>query len=72
MGFIYAVVGATGNVGREILQILAERSVPSSEVIAIASSASKGIEVPYGDDAVYRKQDHFHECCMERMSMHAR
>ena len=52
MGFIYAVVGATGNVGREILQILAERSVPSSEVIAIASAASKGIEVPYGDDAV--------------------
>ena len=52
MGFNYAVVGATGNVGREILQILAERSVPSSEVIAIASAASKGIEVPYGDDAV--------------------
>ena len=54
MGFIYAVVGATGNVGREILQILAERSVPSSEVIAIASSTSKGIEVPYGDDAVLK------------------
>ncbi len=54
MGFNYAVVGATGNVGREILQILAERSVPSSEVIAIASSASKGIEVPYGDDAVLK------------------
>ena len=54
MGFNYAVVGATGNVGREILQILAERSVPSSEVIAIASAASKGIEVPYGDDAVLK------------------
>ena len=54
MGFNYAVVGATGNVGREILQILAERSVPSSEVIAIASSASKGLEVPYGDDAVLK------------------
>ena len=54
MGFNYAVVGATGNVGREILQILAERSVPLSEVIAIASSASKGIEVPYGDDAVLK------------------
>ena len=54
MGFNYAVVGATGNVGREILQILAERSVPSSEVIAIASSTSKGIEVPYGDDAVLK------------------
>ena len=52
MGFNYAVVGATGNVGREILQILAERSVPSSEVIAIASAASNGLEVPYGDDAV--------------------
>tara|TARA_B100000700_G_scaffold39893_1_gene40358 strand:- start:652 stop:1674 length:1023 start_codon:yes stop_codon:yes gene_type:complete len=54
MGFIYAVVGATGNVGREILQILAERSVPSSEVIAIASAASKGLEVPYGHDAVLK------------------
>jgi len=54
MGFNYAVVGATGNVGREILQILAERSVPSSEVIAIASAASQGIEVPYGDDAVLK------------------
>ena len=54
MGFNYAVVGATGNVGREILQILAERSVPSSEVIAIASAASKGLEVPYGDDAVLK------------------
>ena len=54
MGFNYAVVGATGNVGREILQILAERRVPSSEVIAIASAASKGIEVPYGDDAVLK------------------
>ena len=54
MGFNYAVVGATGNVGREILQILAERSVPPSEVVAIASSASKGIEVAYGDDAVLK------------------
>ena len=43
MLFNYAVVGATGNVGREILQILAERSVPSSEVIAIASAASKDL-----------------------------
>ena len=54
MGFNYAVVGATGNVGRDILQILAERSVPASEVIAIASAASKGLEVPYGDDAVLK------------------
>lgn len=49
MGFKVAVVGATGNVGREMLSILAERAFPADEVIALASSRSLGTEVSYGD-----------------------
>ena len=41
-GFKVAVAGATGNVGREMLAILAERRFPVSEVVALASSASIG------------------------------
>lgn len=44
-----AVVGATGNVGREILNILAERKFPASEVVALASKNSVGRKVSYGD-----------------------
>ncbi len=54
MGEKYAVVGATGNVGREILQILAERGVPAEAVIALASSRSVGVEVSYGEDEVLK------------------
>ena len=49
MGYKVAVVGATGNVGREMLEILAERSFPADEVIALASRRSLGSEVSYGD-----------------------
>jgi aspartate-semialdehyde dehydrogenase len=49
MGFKVAVVGATGNVGREMLGILAERSFPADEVVALASRRSQGTEVSYGD-----------------------
>ncbi|PCI63377.1 MAG: aspartate-semialdehyde dehydrogenase [Kordiimonadales bacterium] len=49
MGFRVAVVGATGNVGREILNILSEREYPATEVIAIASRKSIGQQVGYGD-----------------------
>ncbi|WP_262693923.1 aspartate-semialdehyde dehydrogenase [Kordiimonas aquimaris] len=49
MGFRVAVVGATGNVGREMLNILAERDFPASEVIAIASRRSMGQIVDFGD-----------------------
>ncbi len=52
MGLRVAVVGATGNVGREILQTLAEREFPIDEVFAIASSASVGREVSFGEDDV--------------------
>lgn len=49
MGYKVAVVGATGNVGREILSILAERGFPADEVVALASRRSMGVEVSYGD-----------------------
>jgi len=49
MGFKVAVVGATGNVGREMLNILDEREFPADEVVAIASRRSQGTEVSYGD-----------------------
>ena len=49
MGYRVAVVGATGNVGREMMQILAEREFPVDEVAAVASSRSQGTEVEYGD-----------------------
>ena len=49
MGYRVAVVGATGNVGREMLAILAEREFPMDEVAAVASSRSQGVEVEIGD-----------------------
>src|ERR1700753_2269767 len=49
MGYKVAVVGATGNVGREMLNILDERSFPADEVVALASRKSMGQEVSYGD-----------------------
>ena len=42
MGFKVAVVGATGNVGREMLDILAERRFPADEVVALASAFTSG------------------------------
>ncbi|MEA1677051.1 aspartate-semialdehyde dehydrogenase [Nitrospirillum sp. BR 11163] len=56
MGYKVAVVGATGNVGREMLQILAEREFPVSEVVALASERSIGSEISFGDDDL-RVQD---------------
>ena len=49
MGYRVAFVGATGNVGREMMQILAEREFPCDEVTAVASSRSTGTEVEFGD-----------------------
>jgi aspartate-semialdehyde dehydrogenase len=49
MGYKVAVVGATGNVGREMLNILEERKFPADEVYAIASRRSIGTEVSFGD-----------------------
>ena len=49
MSYNVAVVGATGNVGREMLTILDERQFPVNEVHALASRRSVGIEVSFGD-----------------------
>ena len=49
MGYKVAVVGATGNVGRELLNILHEREFPVDDVVALASSRSVGKEVSFGD-----------------------
>ncbi len=54
MGYRVAVVGATGAVGAEMLNILAERDFPADEVIALASSASIGREVSFGDKDVLK------------------
>jgi aspartate-semialdehyde dehydrogenase len=49
MGYKIAVVGATGNVGREMLAILDERGFPADTVVALASRRSQGTEVSFGD-----------------------
>lgn len=54
--FKVAVVGATGNVGREILSILAEREFPVGEVVALASASSRGKEVSFGEDITLKVQ----------------
>src|SRR6202166_2481612 len=56
MGFRVAVVGATGNVGREMLSTLAERDFPADEVVALASSRSVGREVSFGWDDILKVQ----------------
>jgi len=54
MGYRVAVVGATGAVGREMLQTLAERKFPADKVYALASTNSSGKEVSYGDDVTLK------------------
>jgi aspartate-semialdehyde dehydrogenase len=60
MGYKVAVVGATGNVGRAMLEILAERQFPADEVVALASRRSIGVEVSFGDAILKTKAlDHY-------------
>ena len=62
MGYRVAVVGATGNVGREMLNILAERQFPLDEVAAVASPRSTGDIIDFGDsgeELKVRNIDHF-------------
>jgi aspartate-semialdehyde dehydrogenase len=62
MGYRIAVVGATGNVGREMLNILAEREFPIDEIAALASSRSTGDMIPFGEDGrelKVRNVEHF-------------
>ena len=56
MGYKVAVAGATGNVGREILNILHERDFPADEIFPLASEASLGREVSYGEDDILTVQ----------------
>ena len=49
MGYKVAIVGATGNVGREMLNVLADRKFPVSELVPLASRRSLGTEVSFGD-----------------------
>jgi len=49
MGYRIAVAGATGNVGREMLNILAEREFPIDDIVALASRRSLGSECTFGD-----------------------
>ena len=60
MGYNVAIVGATGNVGRAMLEILEERRFPADEVVALASRRSIGVEVSYGDTILKAKAlDHY-------------
>src|ERR1700681_2039030 len=62
MGYKVAVVGATGNVGREMLNILAEREFPASEVVALASRRSMGVECSFGDRTLKVKALDHYDC----------
>ncbi len=55
MGYKVVVAGATGNVGREMLNILAEREFPVDEIVALASRKSLGTEVSFGDTTLKTK-----------------
>ena len=55
MGYRVVVAGATGNVGREMLNILAERQFPVDEIVALASRRSLGTEVSFGDKTLKTK-----------------
>jgi len=71
MGYKIAIVGATGNVGRELLEILSERQFPADEVFAIASRRSLGTEVSFGDKTLKCKdleQFDFSQCDIALMS----
>lgn len=57
MGYTIAVLGASGNVGREMLSILDERDFPVSDVYALSSSRSSGQEVSFGDKGILKLQD---------------
>jgi aspartate-semialdehyde dehydrogenase len=57
MGFKLAVVGATGNVGHQFLEILAERNFPADDVIALASEKSIGKKVSFGEKAELKVQN---------------
>jgi aspartate-semialdehyde dehydrogenase len=58
LGYRVVVVGATGNVGREMLNILAEREFPADEIAAVASPRSTGTEIEYGETVRLHRLGH--------------
>ena len=71
MSYNVAIIGATGNVGRELLEILSERKFPVGEVFAIASRRSLGTEVSFGDKTLKcadLEQFDFSKCDIALMS----
>ena len=58
MGYRVVVAGATGSVGREMVNILAEREFPADEIACLASSRSQGDEIEYGDTGRMLKVQH--------------
>ncbi len=72
MGVKVAVLGATGNVGREMLAILAEREFPADDIIALASRRSLGREVSFGDRTLKcRDADNFDYSTVDLVLMSA-
>ncbi len=61
MSYKVAIVGATGNVGREMLNVLHQRAFPVSEVVALASSRSIGTEVSFGDKTLKVKSLEYYD-----------
>ena len=61
MGYKVAVAGATGNVGREMLTVLAERGFPADEVVPLASRRSQGTEITFGDQTLKVKALESHD-----------
>jgi len=57
MGYRLAVVGATGNVGREMLQTLADRNFPVDDIVALASERSIGTEISFGEISVLKARN---------------
>ncbi|MDR3326012.1 MAG: aspartate-semialdehyde dehydrogenase [Rhodospirillaceae bacterium] len=57
MGYRVAIVGATGNVGSKIIQILDERKFPVDELIALTSERSVGREISFGNDKILKAKD---------------
>jgi len=61
VGYKVAVAGATGNVGREMLTVLAERGFPADELVPLASRRSQGTEITYGDETLKVKALESHD-----------
>ena len=71
MSYVVAVIGATGNVGREMLNILAERNFPVARVDAVASRRSQGKEVSFGDKTLNCQALEFYDFAVADIALFA-